>query len=182
MSALTVEEMARLWAELDHLPGIELAGLRVVVPFSDGSSFDGLVIGVDADGAIWIGGSEEIRGAAGDDYRPSLRWISREDAYVDLADASTRDRVARWIADRVGQDIGSMAPELYYDGRTWCLGADEEDGGTEFSGNPDHDATYVAALAEVDTNDRRTLPDPDGSWYRVARALALVAVHVGGAS
>lgn len=83
MSDLTSDDLAALRVPLAKLPGFDPVGLRVIRPFDDGSAWDGVVIGVDADGAAWLGDAEEITRSYGADYRPSLRWEVIDELLVD---------------------------------------------------------------------------------------------------
>ncbi len=107
--------------------------------------------------------------------------VERGELLLDLADASTRDRVARLVAERLGKAIDSTAPLWYQYSESWELYTWESEKDVIFV-RPvgTYSRAYgpiVPALAEVDPADERTLPD--GSRWADARALLLVAQHLG---
>jgi len=105
---------------------------------------------------------------------------------VTLADASTADRVARWVADRVGMEIGATAPSWQSPPResedvvVWTLLGSTADPHHRRFWLQGFGVARVPALAGLDYTDDRRLPD--GSRYVDRLALARVAVHVGGLS
>lgn len=105
--------------------------------------------------------------------------------HVSLVESATADRVARWLAARVGLEVGCTAPEWRWRAgvRAWGLIA-------AFSGRYfvetrrqvwGRDDVVVPTLdvADLDPADTRKLSD--GSRFVDRLALAIVAVHVGGA-
>lgn len=171
--SFTTDELARLRIPLSALPGFDPVGLRAWWPYLEthvlatgpyGSSSIGLLV----------------------DTEVCLRSAGRQYLYVDLADASTADRLARWLAGRVGLEVGCTAPGWFpkLGPDRWLLrtahGArlfvraipDRVDGG-----DADHHWHSVPGLPSVSFG----CVLPDGSLYTDRLALALVAQHIGGA-
>jgi len=103
---------------------------------------------------------------------------------LDLADASTRDRVARWAARRVGLEVGSTAPAWFHCGYSvWALAAHLVSRRFSPTRLPESAPQVVGvnhqlpSLWSVDPTDDTRLPD--GSRLVDAVALARVAVHLG---
>lgn len=103
---------------------------------------------------------------------------------VNLADAATRDRVARWCAARLGWPAQTSAPTWMRtldldDSAGWCLvGADDRAEVFLACGDvrlPNERA--LPGLAALDRDDARTLPD--GTRWVDAAALAVAARHLG---
>lgn len=187
MSDLTPEEMAALLVAPGLLPGLDAFGLRV---------------------ATWTGYHRN-------DLKPSGRELFlcvtrdgeplvfdpvaqgqrlRDHVAFDLADASTRDRIARWVAGRVGLEVAATAPDwlptLKYglgsggigyrnDGGYWTVAARSHT--RHFRAPVDttllHVFDEVPGLVGVDPHDDRRLSD--GSHYVDALALARAAAHLG---
>lgn len=193
---ITNEEMNRLLLPLAKLPGLDPVGLRVAV---EGC---GVGIVVEPDDAEpenrhgeWIvypiGGWPETEPYISHDALS----VKASEMAIDLADAATRDRVARWAAGRAGETSGCTAPSFRrgYEGLYGFLGTmgrvvfgvrdtAEEAGLIGRSVQDPHGSHHVGGIAVpglvvLDEEDRRALPD--GSLYRDARALALVAQHLG---
>jgi hypothetical protein len=160
---LTTEDMGRLRFGLAALDGFDPVGLTL----GRGGEWAACVAYGHSDGTVLL-----VRGAG--TRHVVTEWWPLAGFEVDLADAATRDRVARWLAARVGLEVGSTAPGWEtgdIEPVEWVLV------GTRIGDHFTPDS--VPALAAVDPDDRRRLAD--GSLYRDALALALVAVHVGGA-
>jgi hypothetical protein len=161
MSDLTPDDMARLRVRLDDLPGFDPVGLRVF--HSRTSYVDSLCI------TAGIGVVPRERGLVLLDLPATV--------CLDLSDASTRDRVARWMAGRAVQPfpLGSTAPEVRLtdamDGRPLLrlVGAGRQ--AAVFT------SVALDGIADLDPKDPRLLPD--GSRWVDAAALAEVARHVG---
>lgn len=159
---ISTEEFARLRVPLASLPGFDPVGLRI----NAGSYGKGLCTGASPIIAAWRFLCDD--GSAGGADGGALR--------VDLADASTADRVARWVAGRVDFEVGCTAPDWHHgtdhDGNGgWLLfWFDDGDSAEYYFGYPE--------LEGLDWEDPRRLPD--GSRYVDRLALALVAVHLGG--
>jgi hypothetical protein len=162
--AVSPAELAALRIELSALPGFDPVGLDVE------RSCCGHVIG--------------------DPYAGPPECCGDPDEWVSFIDASTRDRVARWLAGRVGLTVGSTAPGWWHQEAVWVLAvrrAGGVKGGSSartFSGSPRWAASadggkrrHVPTLGDLDPSDPRLLPD--GSRYVNALALARVAVTVG---
>lgn len=168
---ITPEEMARLRVPLSALPHFrpdliwECQGDRVV--------------------QVWSVLEEEqehyfLARHDGDDS--VAKWWSEPESWMmlDLSDASTADRCARWLAGRVGLEVGCTAPGWFFHEAmvAWLLGRGRRDTTRLFAQNgPDIDYV-VHTLADLDPTDDRRLPD--GSRYVDRLALALVCRHVGG--
>jgi hypothetical protein len=105
---------------------------------------------------------------------------------LDLSDAATRDRVARWVAGRVGLGVGATAPTWFASGHGVfrVFGADR---GRVLSFAPtrtresparvsglDH---YLPSMSDLDWRSTGRLADD--CLIVEAEALALVAVHLG---
>ena len=120
-----------------------------------------------------------VRWFLDDDEPPSFHvdWLS-----LDLTDATGRFHLRKWIGEQVrsiGIEWGCCSVAIGGDGVYWMLG------GVAF-----HcldgitfrclDAKRVPALATIDPNDDRRLPD--GSKVVDALALRLVGLHVAGIS
>jgi hypothetical protein len=111
-----------------------------------------------------------------------MQIVSHSHLLLDLRRAEVRDRVARWLAGRVGLEVGSTAPEFQTDEDGWSLF-------TQHHANPglavwDLEGrgagaarSTIPALALLDPADSTTLPD--GSRLVDALALGAVALHVG---
>lgn len=167
------EEMGRLRVPLASLAGFDPVGLVV-----DGAVIVSRAEEQDNDEAGWAAEFATLP-------PPSLlaiatvegvRFRVAAEVSVTLADASTADRVARWVAGRVGLEVGCTAPG-WREGRQGGLGLpgwllDTGDGSKFFT----YDSLPVVRAFWMD--DDRLLPD--GSRYVDRLALALVAVHVGG--
>jgi hypothetical protein len=124
-------------------------------------------------------------------------WTKAEEdgPTITMLHASTRDRVARWVAGRVGKDVGPSGPcwgavANSYEGGGWALLGKLGHGLSIFM-DPDRlplaalpplvptgESVWngVPALAALNPNDGRRLPD--GSRWVDAAALAAVARHV----
>lgn len=171
----------------------ELARLRV--PLASLRDFDPTGLDLQADGWTY---PPHVLENGGDDllvydgkWRTSEPWWLRREGpdgvawAIDLADASTADRVARWVAGRTGADSTSgLTWSFDYPG--WSLrGARPMGPYAYFAPSVDGlmGAIAVPALANLDgfrsADDRRL---PDGSRFVDRLALALVAVHIGGAT
>lgn len=163
-------DIVELRVPLPSLPGLDPVGL-VVWHAVDQTFESGLCFENESRTAgRWLALNIRVRGGKGTSY------FRAENGIVDLADAATRDRVARWVADRVEFEVGSTAPgwgfvdtDWGFDMRGWLMGWRRQ-------GEP---VWWPADgfLAGADPNDDRLLPD--GSKFVDALALARVAVHVG---
>lgn len=162
---------ADLRVRLNQLPGFDPVGLRLY------RWSDGLYLGVVIETPAEMSGYATAHAG-----RIELGWLGG--CAVDLSGASTRDRVARWLAWRLGIPIGCTAPEWATDIEGWSMFAGES---PERAGMACWDLDgrgagaaggKVEGLAGLDpTADTRL---PDGSRLVDAVALARVAVHVGG--
>lgn len=99
---------------------------------------------------------------------------------VSLADSAARDRVARWVAERVGMPCDPVAGFWRFVLGAWRLTG--SDGAIEFgAADPEAEGRFVVhALSALDPHDDTRLPD--GSRLVDALALAAVARHVGSGS
>lgn len=150
MSDITAEELARLRISLSALPGFDPIGLWLYRTFA----------------------------AMADIRRVCDGHTSQGDA-VSAADSSTADRLARWLAARVGLEVGCTAPRWFLGEGAWAVLTDDHGFARRWRGN-DINALggLVPAMVDLSPRDPRRLPD--GSRYVDRLALALVAVHVGG--
>jgi hypothetical protein len=173
---LTTEDMGRLRVPLAALPGLDPVGLDLVA-LGQG---EWAVHVLDADGP-WPQHDLLVYDGR---WRTTESWWLHGDGpelttwAVDLADAATRDRVARQLAGRVGLEVGCTAPSFDRTPVGWALVGPHD---CIIYAEPDADLdefVEVPALADLDPADDRRLPD--GSIYRDALAQAIVAVHVGG--
>lgn len=162
MTALTPSDLARLRVRLDELPGFDPVGLFVYGERGD----DHMVVFADDDDLLVHDcGSEDL----------AWWWSKSEGPRLDLADASTADRVARWVAERhrtlSGEPPpGCTAPSWFYEGGRWVLST----GGWSWLVPRD----LVTEPTELQVQlDRRRLRD--GSRWVDRAALAEVARHVG---
>lgn len=186
---LTQTELDQLMLPLTSLPGFNPVGLHLASPFANDGKMvyihwlcvDRDTLNAD-DGAIncWCG---EDNGFTG--------WIERRQWYLDLADASTADRVARWVAERLGLRIVDIdhhlrehshlectAPVFFVNAYGQCIiGRDRIGARTSFHGWRQDDPDKILALQDLDQYDRRQLAD--GSRYVERLGLAIVAFHVG---
>jgi hypothetical protein len=161
VSALTAEELGRLRVSLDLLPEFDPVGLHIW-----DEEYERHVLVTEAHETIL-----DLHLRQEDAFR-----IQRREARLDLADASTRDRVARWLGGRHGLRGGCVAPSWVNRTHDFMLG-----GAVMFRRKRNgHVSIVVPELVATALPDLRDLPD--GSRYVDALALALVAVHVGGAS
>lgn len=193
VSAITAEEMAALWVPLASLPGFDPVGLRVLVRAETAVLTDIASGGVGpAEGPVWRGCWVWWADSSG--HEDSVDLVDWSEVILDLADASTRDRVARWLAGRVGFAVGCTAPDwiptlkfglgsggIGYrdDGGYWTLCCSSR---TEHFRAPKGSTGLkafdeVPGLVSVDPHDAHRLPDD--SRYADALALARVAVHTG---
>lgn len=106
---------------------------------------------------------------------------------LDLTDATARAHAAWWLADRLDRMPYHGLPTLCLWPGLWSLAwqdidrdrlhevalSSQDDGCEDF-----HGAIRVPALANLDLEDTRTLPD--GSRWVDAEALRLVCLHVAG--
>lgn len=151
---------------LSALPGFDPVGLRC----STASSGDGHWLCV-ADGWLTDANPRVSRNETTRVYDGPMSGV-----VLDLSDSATRDRVARWVAARVGLEVGCTAPGWgWVDNdptnamrdvlaRGWVLGS----------------AFFVwggCGTSDLDPTDDTCLPD--GSRVVDAVALARVAVYLG---
>ncbi len=138
------------------------------------------------DRGLWTGLDDHkvLDPATGETWMGGGAWAATTE------DASTRDRLARWAAERVwpAQDACSTAPGWTHAGAgTWVLTWFGR--GVPFRGRPySHTARMFGstragsqvcpALADLDPDDSR--PMPDGSRLVDALALTAVALHLAG--
>ena len=111
--------MSDLLVPLASLPGFDPVGLRVASTATDNAKFPGLrglfVAHADCDEVrvLWVADD-------GPENWPAAQVL------LDLADAATRDRLARYVAGRVGLEVGSTAPtwapDRAWDVYGWTLG------------------------------------------------------------
>ena len=175
---------AGLSLRLDDVPGLDPIGLIVgpvglqwPVPSICYSSVEAMHFhDRQREGQVWL-----VTPVPGDDEHVRHTMLLRPDAEIRVSDPATRDRCARWLAERVGLEVGATAPgpcrymtvaragrrtggKLVLGSLTWCDGADMD------AGQGCHPARVVPALASID------LADPHADW----RARAAVCRHVGG--
>jgi hypothetical protein len=193
---LTTEDMGRLRVPLAALPGLDVRGLllwptreelhrrdlAMFRTFSDGSAAGAqLPTGIE-----WIGVTRDTSDHALAGYVVThTDFASRHGIVanfrggpvdVDLADAATRDRVARWLAARVGLNTSGRCPWWF----TLAPVASRPGWGLAYGPHGSYETfgpgreTEVPALVGLNGADDRRLPD--GSRYVDALALALVAV------
>ncbi len=105
------------------------------------------------------------------------------DARLSLADARTRDALARWVAGQEGLPSELSTAPIWWSNRigpefVWCIGSEPaRPARRAFGAHPAHNVTPLLALALLDLGD----PDatlPDGSFRRDALALAVVVRHL----
>lgn len=193
MSPLTAEELGRLRVPLAALPGLYDNPMGLLV--------------VDADdewGVIVCRAQDYDDPAPGDnDHETPLvlvawsrcgadaeapEWIEVADLSVSLDVGPNADRVARWLAARVGLEVGCTAPlwsvcARGWGGHGWALTQRDFEGETtcKVFASP-YNGGDCAALTEMDELRTDAGPRlPDGSLFRDRLALALVAQHIGGA-
>lgn len=180
MADLTITEQERLRVSLASLSGFDPVRLRTTTRCC-GNSVRGGDVADFGDFEMPMDEGEECCGNLIDE--------------VDLAHPDTADRVARWLAGRVGIEVGCLAGGWRYAGSMhWVLlggnGAEATPEVERRDGAAGHGfcamgwvgalrstPTVVVALERVDPHDPRRLPD--GSRYVDRLALALVAAHVG---
>ena len=161
---------ADLRVALSDLPGFDPVGLRVLDPNGELGSY----VATYADEVhVMLDGRANATGGL----------VLDEDVDLDLSDAATRDRLARWLAARVGLEVGCTAPRWFWHVamRCWVLGHGRLESSRSFSFDgrvTDHEVPPLSDLDGADDDTRL----PDGSRLVDAVALARVAVHVGGAS
>lgn len=174
MAELTGEEMGRLRVALAELP--RLAVWLQMVWHGE------WMCSIAADGIAPDDGTVAVRMPGG-----GVQAVSAAELFVDLADARTADAVARWVAGRVGLQVGCTAPRWVHTGfGVWVL-SDGVGAPARFSATrrPDSPAAREGRnysfpslhAVDSDCNDARRLPD--GSRWVDRAALAIVARHVG---
>ena len=156
---------------LAALPGFDPVGLFVRGLINDDGRY--LVSGVSpCDPVAILVDGRESRG---------YRTVSFELVDLDVADSSTADRLARWLAARVGLEVGCTAPGWKGQDDGWVLttfGKGVFFGAMPSNSRPAGHISIVPGLAGIDVpGGYRRLPD--GSLFRDRLALAVVAVHVG---
>jgi hypothetical protein len=164
-----LDELERLRVRLVDVPGLDPVGLPARA---------------DADGRLGVyvpGGPEGCWVWHGEDVYDADVWCMSS---VSTADASTRDRLARWVAARVfsalaGPDAECTAPAWgRWQAQVWELNSDIEDALQYFSGvNRPRRCHVVPALADLNADDPSLLPD--GCRWVYAAALAEVVRHLG---
>lgn len=157
----------RLLIKLDKLSGFDPVGLRIADPDGAGPMF--IIV---KDGGDYV---QEVTEDGG------LSVVRRSLVVLDLTDAATRDRCARWLAkqpltlfNRYSQHHGATAPVWRVDEfHEWwelvALDEDMADTSTVLDGDT------CDALHELDPNDDARLPD----GARVVDVLAL-GIALGG--
>lgn len=115
-------------------------------------------------------------------YAGGTSQLEPADALLDLADASTRDRVARWCAARAELEVGPTAPGWRGQDNPpghpgWVL---HSYGSGSFFSSWTSTGAHVPTLADLAPADSSALPD--GSRSVDAIALGRVAVHLGSQS
>jgi hypothetical protein len=167
MPDLTPDDMARLRVPLAVLPGFDPIGLFV----ANGADDEGYLV-------LFRDETTILAHNCGTDEYPWWWSLDEEPGpEVSLTHASTRDRVARWVAGRSVQPfpLGSTAPEVRLtdamDGRPLLrlVGAGRQ--AAVFT------SVALYGIADLDPQDPRLLPD--GSKWVDAAALAAVARQVG---
>jgi hypothetical protein len=170
---LTTEESGRLRVPLAALDGFDPVGLRCGEDLDHEAGV--CTHTTEAGEHVWLVYSDD----------DTWDWLPRGVVFVDLADPATADRVARWLAARVGLEVGCTAPRWNHSGRrgTWAITGDA-DAALFHGSEPPRNwrgrtrwkpaEIVVPALAALDPSDDRRLPD--GSRYVDRLALALVAV------
>ena len=174
--------MSNLLVSLASLPGFDAGGLIV-----HDDVLDAWRMTLNSEGhslVIW------------NRNRRTLDRVMRERVSLSLAVAATRDRLARYVAARVGLEVRSTAPTWEYVdfNDAWHLGGSRvlfrvsrwaevrDQLGDNLGSLPAGLAKRcreVPTLAALDPADDTRLPD--GSRRVDALALGIVAVHVGGA-
>ena len=159
-----------LWLNLSDLPGFDPVGLRVEIP----SVCTGIVVhmGEESNGRSWYWGSPD---APPEEDPPEMEIADRNGIILFLSDASTRDRLARFVAG--GSHKECCAPEFKVirsgvpPSTCWVLSSRRL-----VSANNVFGTRQVPTLADLDPTDDTRLPD--GSRRVDAIALGRVAVHV----
>ena len=127
----------RLLVALVDLPGLDPVGLtaRQFGPYLTTGQFEQVVHIVRLSGSGAPDQCDVVR--TGAVYR-CVSGLS-----VNLADAATRDRCLRWLAGRVGLDVGCGAPGFVFrSGQWWLLGVN---GDQPFTVDGVHDAKLALA-------------------------------------
>lgn len=191
------DDLAALRVPMRPLRGAgDLLGLSVYhlsqrFPFAEWA----VVVGDCTDGTLLLVNVHDAEAAIVHVVRPG----EGDDLCVTTADASTRDRLAWWCAGRLDMRLQTNAPSLHVwsagTNRTPTLkcagavlttsGAGWKDNRAFFSHEPEvwerdlmGRGPAVVALAELDPDDPRLLPD--GSRYVDALAWVAIARHLGG--
>lgn len=148
---LTPDDMARLRVPLSVLPRLPCRGL-LLYPIP-GYWMEDRPRLAQTDVLLNDTGHQTVR--VDGEMRRTEVWA------VDLSDAATRDRCARYLAQRVEVDVGSTAPnwgpDAFHRGLWWLVGPDDG---------------WHREVADLEAYDDRRLPD--GSWWVDAAALAAV--------
>lgn len=177
---MTPAELELLRLPLVSLPGFDPRGLDLHFPAGSGAGA-GAIHQVTAlrpyDGA-WLGWADEIE---------APNPIAVEVAELHLADRSTRNRVAEWLAAQVSQRPGCTAPSwrpvAAWGGFGWVLSNGTRHRDVLFHGAPVRKGwgprrrVWVPGLATLDHRDRRPLPD--GACFVDALSLTWSAKRVG---
>jgi hypothetical protein len=181
----------RLLLRLSEVPGLDPVGLPALPEDTDGGG-PGALLCPDPDyPGDWLAGPTAPDGwedSPGTDC--AYMTLRVESPRLSLADAATRDRCARWLAERVGLEVGATAPGWYRIGtsQAWALqtiSAPRDMCCIQFAPGPvslaalgavrrrTHDGWgygSIVAIASIDP------ADPQADWL----ALAAVCRHVGG--
>lgn len=159
------------YISLVSLPNFHPTGLPVqVVTVEWSAAHEGIVI-ASGGGGLTI-------------YLPMTRRMVAAPARacnLDLFDAATRDRIARWAAGRVGLEVGSTAPRWRFvpgDPAVFRPGCWELSTGVG-------DEVYLIrtgheAVCGLDGSDPAVVSDEDRTRVVDAVALGRTALHVGG--
>lgn len=153
---ITHEEAARLQVPLSAVPGLHPVGLPVLFRH-ESWLVTRLVVTRGVTRAAEI---DQIRGTE------RIGAVPFGGLSCDLADDGTADRIARWVAERMGLEPGCTAPTWVFDG-----------GWQVVSGGSLAMFDHISSLGDLDPDDDRRLPS--GARLVDRRALALVARHVG---
>lgn len=159
---------------LADLPGLDPTGLRIALRgwewYGRPLTLSGVYQLTPPTVAVYLVPGDHPAARRGD----GTAEVSVSDIFLDLSNATTRDRCLRWLATLHGRPVGCAAPSWVASSiwlSHWCLDTSAPDGYVVFGGWPRAgvEAVQVPAFLDIDPDDPTALPD--GSPLAAALAL-----------